>query len=178
MNWKPYVIWAAIAAAAMGLWYEMKPDPAPVNQWSPAQEAHQVADVPKTDITPPKVEVYASSAKQKLNLPPAVQADQHAHVVEATHVRPDDHPETVTTMIDDQTGKTETMIQRDPLPWLAAEQTGELRFDYGLKNGGAKVGRLSVREDLIQVKALHAGVDATLDTDGQYFLGAGVGYKW
>jgi hypothetical protein len=35
-----------------------------------------------------------------------------------------------------------------------------------------------LREDLLQVKALHLGLNASLDTDGAWFVGVGVGYRW
>lgn len=178
MNWKSILTGAGILAAAVALWYVMKPEPAPVGGWQPAKEAPQVAAVPKESIVPPKIEVYTAPAKEKLNLPPSVKQDPHAHVLQSTRVPADDHPQTVTTLINDQTGQTETLVRREALPWLAAEQRGEARLAYGMKNGGVKVGRLSVQEDLVQVKALHAGVNASLDTDGRYFVGAGVAYKW
>lgn len=178
MNWKAYLTAAAILAGAILLWYEMKPAPAPVNDWTPAKTAPQIAAVPKVDINPPKVKVYAPAAKKRLNLPAAVQQDPHTHVLTATRVPADDHPQTVTTLIDDQTGAETTLVRREPLPWLAAEQRGELRLDYGTKGGVRRVGRLTFQEDLLQMKAVHAGVNATLDTDGEYFIGGGVAYKW
>lgn len=178
MNPKAILIAVGILIVAMVLWYETKPTPAPVGDWQTAKHAPQVAAVPKTAITPPKVEVYTAPAKKKLDLPAAVQQDTHAHVVAATRVAADDHPETVTTLLDDQTGAETTLVRREPLPWIAAEQRGELRLDYGMKNGARKVGRLSFQEDLVEVKALHAGVNANLDTDGQFFVGGGVAYKW
>lgn len=177
-NWQKYGMAAAIVAAAVLLWYEMLPAKKPVGEWQPANDAPQVEAVPKTEITPPKVTVYTAPAKKRLNLPAAVQDDPHAHVIDSTRVKADEHPETVTTVIDDQTGQTETLIRKEPLPWLAAEQRGELWMGYGIKNGGAKVARLAFREDFVQVKAMHGGVEANLDSDGTLFLGAGVAYRW
>lgn len=171
------VLFVGLVVLAL-VWNYFKVDPAPVNTSTPAIKAPQVAAIPHQDITPPHVSVYAPAAKKKLDLPPEVQADPKQHVIEATVVASDDHPQTITTVIDDQTGEVQTFVRREPLPWLAAEQRGELRLDVGIKNALARVGRITLREDLLQVKALHAGLNASIDTDGQYFAGGGVGYRW
>lgn len=168
-----------VALLAAGIiWYYATPKLSPVQQWQPAKVAPQIALVHKQDIVPPKVSVYMPVAKRKLDLPAVVQEDPHSYVLDSVRLPSDRHPQTVTTLIDEQTGQTETLVRREPLPWLAAEQTGEARVDIGIKNGMARVGRLTLREDLLQVKALHAGLNASIDTDGQFFAGAGIGYRW
>lgn len=176
--YQPHAIVVAMLAVTAFIWHHYTPKPAPVEQWTPAKPAPQLQATPKTTIAPPKVAVFVPAAKGKLDLPPEVQADPKQHVINATVVASDDHPQTITTVIDDQTGEVQTFVRREPLPWLAAEQRGELRFDVGIKQGLARVGRLSVREDLLQVKALHAGLNASIDTDLQFFVGGGVGYRW
>lgn len=168
----------AVAALMATVWNFFKEVPPPIDKWTPAQQASQVRDVPKVDITPAKVKVYAPKAKDKLDLPPAITNDPDVHVLDTTRVSSDDHPSTITTVIDAKTGEVQTLVRREPLPWLAAEQRGELRFDVGIKNGLNTIGRLTVREDLLQVKALHAGLHASLDSDGRWFAGGGVGYRW
>jgi hypothetical protein len=37
---------------------------------------------------------------------------------------------------------------------------------------------MMVREDLLQVKALHLTANAALDSDGQIFVGGGVSWGW
>lgn len=154
------------------------PAPEPVNEWKPATPDRTLNNVPKVDIAPKKVRVYSASAKTKLKLPPAVQDDPHTHVLGSARLPKDTHPQTVVTTINEQTGEVQTYTRREPLPWLAVEQTGELRLGYGIKNGMARAVRLTLREDLLQVKALHAGINASIDTDGQYFAGVGVGWRW
>lgn len=170
------VLLALLAAGAL-LWLG-RPMPEPVAAWRPAKPDPILRGVPTQDITPPKIKVYAPIAKQKLKLPDPVQADPHTYVLTSSRLPNDTHPQTVTTVINDQTGDVSTITRREPLPWLAIEKTGELRLDYGIKRGLDRVARLSYREDFIQVKAFHAGLTAAIDSDGEYFVGVGVGWKW
>jgi CMP-2-keto-3-deoxyoctulosonic acid synthetase len=106
-----------------------------------------------------------------------------AHVIAATQVKADLHPQTVVTVIDSATGESVTIIKRDPYPWIAATQAGEVRLDYGYRadqfsQAGKMLARLTLREDLLQLKALHIGATATMDSDGQMFAGVGLGYRW
>lgn len=166
-----------ILIAGLVLWM-LQPTPQPVDTWHPAEPDKRLSTVPKVDITPPKVPVYTAPAKRKLNLPDEIKDDPNKYVLTSARLPKDTHPQTVTTVIDKQTGEVQTLFRQEPHPWLAVEQTGELRLDYGIKNGFARVGRITLREDLLQVKALHLGVHATLDTDGAWFAGAGVGWRW
>lgn len=159
-------------------WNYFRDKPAPVGTTVLAKPAAELRGVPRQDIAPPKVPVYAPPAKKKLDLPADVQNDPNKYVLDSVKLPNDTHPHTVTTVIDEKTGEVQTFVRRDPLPWFKPEQTGEVRIDYGIKNGGIRVARLTFREDLLQVKALHVGVNATLDTDGQYFVGGGVGWRW
>lgn len=177
-NLKSLALLAVIITLAIHGWKFLMEATAPINQWTPAQQAPQVDGVPKVGITPAKVNVYAPKAKDKLDLPPTITNNPDVHVLDTTRVSSDDHPSTITTVIDEKTGEVQTLIRREPLPWLAAEHRGELRFDVGIKNGIDTIGRLTVREDLLQVKALHAGLHASLDSDGRWFAGGGVGYRW
>ena len=180
----PYHTIAYIAILAIAGCFYFKPTPAPIGEHVAAKVAPQVKLIPKIEIKPPKVKVYASISKAKLKLPAAELANPDIHVLESSRVAPDLHPQTVTTLIDAGTGETHTLIRREPDPWLAARNTGEIRIDYGYKFGSTsgagfnKVARLTIREDLLQIKALYAGVNAALDSDGQGFVGVGVGYMW
>ena len=175
---KHYLEVLGLFVAAVLLWWHFLPDHAPVGQPKLAKTAPELNGEQKQPITPPKVQAYAPPAKRKLGLPADVQDDPNKYVLDSVKLPNDTHPHTVTTVIDATTGEVQTFDRRDRLPWFRPEQTGEARIDYGIKNGMAKVARLTVREDLLQVKALHAGIHATLDTDGMYFVGAGVGWRW
>jgi hypothetical protein len=172
------VLVAVLLLAAGCAWWYFTPAPVPVDEWTPAQVAPQLAPIPKQTIRPAKVRAYVPAAKAKLKLPDSMLNDQSVYVLDSSLLPSDTYPQTVTTVIDEQSGEVQTVVRREPLPWLAAEHRGELRLDAGVKNGLAKVVRLTLREDLLQVKALHAGINASVDTDGQFFVGAGVGWKW
>lgn len=160
------------------LWDHFTPAPALIGQWIEAAPSKHLAAVPKVEIAPKKLRVYAPQAKKKLNLPDPIQQDDNQYVLASTTLKHDYLPQTVTTVVNSETGESTTITRREAYPWLAAQQTGEIRLDYGIKNGLARVGRLTLREDLIQIKGINLGATATLDTDGSAFAGAGVGVKW
>lgn len=162
---------AVIAGLAVWMWYQ--PPTAIL-----ASPAPQVANQPRVEIAPKKLKVYKQGVKRNLNLPKHVQADPQQHVVAATRIEPTHHAQTVTTVVDASTGDGQTYVNEEPLPWLAQAHSGELRLDYGLKRGFREVGRLSVRQDLIQVKRLRFGIAASVDTDRDYFVGVGIGIQW
>ena len=168
------IVGVIIAAVA---WHLLPPAPAPAAAWVAAAPAPQLFNLPQQIITPPAVRVYAPPAKQKLDLPDAIKNDPAAHVIAATRVPIDPRPQTVTSLIDARTGTVTTLIRRDDYPLLATQRSGELRLDYGYKNAHP-ITRLTLRADLVQIKAAQLGIAATLDTDGQHFVGAGVGFKW
>lgn len=177
-KYKPHLILLAGLVVLATSWQTFRDKPAPVGSTVVAKPAAELRGAQHQDITPPKVPVYAPPVKKKLGLPPVVQDDPNKYVLDSVKLPNDTHPHTVTTVIDATTGEVQTFDRRDPLPWFKPEQTGEVRIDYGIKNGMGTVARLTFREDLLQVKALHAGIHATLDTDGQYFIGGGVGWRW
>ncbi len=175
---KRYLI-PIIALVILSLaWEHFRVNPAPVDATVIAHQAPELKHAPTQDIAPPQVKVYTPPAKKKLSLPATVQDDPDKYVLTSSKLPSDTHPHTVTTVIDAKTGEVQTYDRRDPLPWMAAEQTGEIRIDYGIKNGLFNVARLTFREDLLQVKSLHAGINASIDTDGKYFIGVGVGWRW
>jgi len=178
LTWQEKVIGGLLLIIMSLIWYIFTPKPASVGEWHQEPSAPEIKGIPKENITPSKVAVYSPIAKSKLDLPPDVQNDKDKYVLSTSKLPTDTHPQDVVTIIDKNTGNTETLVRREPYPWLAAEQSGEFRFDYGMKNGGVKVGRFSLHEDLIQVKALHAGINGSLDTDRTYFAGVGLGYRW
>lgn len=160
------------------LWDSFTPVSEPVGQWVEARPSGPVAAVQKEVIHPKALKVYTKPAKAKLNLPATLQQDDNQYVLASSTLKHDYHPQTVTTLVNRETGEATTITRGEPYPWLAAQQTGEIRLDYGIKNGGVAVGRLTLREDLLQVKGVNLGAGASLDTDGAVFVGAGVGFKW
>lgn len=168
-----------LAIGAIGGHYYTKASaPAITEQWTTSQPAPQVAAVPTQKIKPKAVKVYAPKAKQKLELPPEIQNDPNLYVLQSSRLPANAHPATLTTIFDEKSGEVQTYVRHEPLPWFATESTGEARIDYGIKAITGTVARLTVRQDLLQVKALHAGLSASLDGDGQAFIGIGVGWRW
>jgi hypothetical protein len=159
----------AVVAAVLSALYFM-PAEKPADNSRVATEAPDVAKIDKKPITPAKVWVYDDKAKDKLPLPNDIKNNPDEHVFAASKVE----GHTVTTMINLTTGEATTIDHKDPLPWLALVKLNELRLDYGL-NG---VMRLSYRHDIVQIKAFHFGINTTLDSNGSYFIGAGVGYRF
>lgn len=152
--------------------------PVPPNNTQQAQTSPELADVSKTEITPPKVIVYAPEAKKKLNLSADIQNDDKKSVFDSSKIPESDHSTTVTTLIDEDTGKPVTVYSENPLPWLAATKYKEVKLSYGMKNAGVMAGRLEFTDDLFQVKSIHFGINASIDTDSDYFIGAGISFKF
>lgn len=167
-----------LSLLAYFIWDKLTPPPAPVGLWVAATPSKTLKAVPKVTIQPKSLKVYAPAAKKKLNLPPALQQDENEYVIASSTLKHDYHPQTVTTLVDQETGEVQTVTRREDYPWFSPEQTGEARIDYGVKNGGVRVGRLTVREDVLQIKAAHIGATASLYSDRDYFIGLGVGVRW
>ncbi|MDA8260211.1 MAG: hypothetical protein M0Z99_32035 [Betaproteobacteria bacterium] len=150
-----------------------------------APVAPVIAAVPKVDtpVNRGVVRTFKPTAKANLKLPEAVVKNDSQQVTSATIVAPSERRVTVTSVIDAQTGETTAYTKPEPYPWIAVESRGEARLDYGYKltRGSVTpmpVGRLSVTHNFVQLKALHVGVSAALDTDGAAFVGVGLAYRW
>lgn len=177
MNLRAKVEIAAMIAFCVVLWQVSRPKTESAGTITRAMIAPELKHADKQNITPPKVPVYTPSAKHKLQLPPDVQDDPNKYVLASNKLQNDIHTHTITTVINQQTGQVQTYDRRDPYPWLAAEQNGESGIYYGYKRG-TKISRLTFSENLVQLSALHLGAHASLDTDGQFFAGIGIGWKW
>lgn len=178
MSWRARIEIVVLVIFCAVVWYLATPAPAPVNEWHPATPAPQVKPLEKAPVKVQYIYVYPNKAKDSLNLPQPIKDDPAKQVIEATRVQADEHPQTVTTILDITTGKTETLVRIEPLPWLAAEQHGSIGVGYGLTSGLMRGWALNAHEDLLQIKALHFGADGSLFTGGAYFAGVGVAYHW
>ncbi|MFQ6333189.1 hypothetical protein [Methylophilus sp. 3sh_L] len=160
--------------------------PAPV-QTIEATPAPVLINTPLIDMAlsgPVKVYSGGAKTKQKLKLPASVVKDDSKQVIAGTRIEAnDDHPKTVTTVIDADTGESTTYVTTEPLPWLAVDTRGGIGLYTGFKNG-QQVARLQVQQDVLQIKQLHVGaiasVDQPLSGAGQqdYFIGVGAEYRW
>ena len=129
------------------------------------------------------VRVFKGETKANLKLPAAVIADETKQVIAATQVKANLRPQTVSTVINTETGAVESYVKTDPYPWFAIETRGEAKVAYGYKyrhtiGAMAPVVRMQLSYDVVRVKALTAGVQATIDTDRDAFVGVGISYKW
>jgi hypothetical protein len=148
------------------------------NNTQDAKTSPELAGVSKTEITPPKVIVYTPEAKKKLNLPADIQNDNKSSVLDSSHIPESDHSTTVTTVIDSETGKARTVYSEDQLPWFSEKTSKEIKISYGMKNFGIMAVRAEFTDDLFQVKSIHFGINASVDSDSDYFIGAGISFKF
>lgn len=180
---------AAVAAAIFSGWLNhyrsVGVENAPVAVWRVARPSGPVAGVPKvkTAVKGGAIKTYPASVKNNLRLPPVIRDDPAQQVVAATTAQPDDHPQTVTTTVNTDTGETETIIRREPLPWLAWSDRGGAAMYAGIKNGEPTI-RMHLHQELFSVKAVHFGAVASVDQPingpigADYFIGIGGEYRW
>lgn len=170
------IVLAFVAGAAV--YFAFKPDQAPPGVHNTATPAPEVAKVPteRVEIVPP-IQVYKPAAKKKLKLPEPVQQDAAQHVIASSKTANDERQHTITTVIDANTGNATTYDRVDPLPWISVNTKSEVGLYYGYR-GGEQVVRLQGKQELLQVKAMHLGAIATVDSDGETFVGAGLWARW
>jgi len=152
-----------------------------------ATPAKQVEAIPKHQavVKSGTVRVYESRAKIELKLPEAIKQDEAKQVLESTRVNADDHDQTITTVLDTETGDTQTLVRREPLPWIAWRNDGSAAAYAGIKNG-EPTARLEVKQSLFSVKTIRFGAVATVDQplgysardSPDYFVGVGAEYRW
>lgn len=149
-----------------------------------ATPAKVVAYEPKQEVIikkPIKVYKHGQAIKSRIELPDSVIQDPTIEVLSAVEVKQDDHPHTVTTVINTETGDTQTYTRTEPLPWLSFKNSGEAGVYLGMKNGTPAV-RLDMREDFLSVKSVNLGLRGSVDqsSNGQtdIFVGVGGAYRW
>jgi hypothetical protein len=169
------------AALAYGIAWYNRPAPIPAGVTVEAKPAAEVKnEAPSVTIKPPSVKVFKPAVKTNLKLPASVTNDDNVHVLASSKTANDERPHTVTTTIDQRTGEVTTYDRTDPLPWLAVNTKSEIGVFYGLKHGEQAL-RIEGRQELLQIKVLHAGVIGTVDATRQgvdSFIGAGVWARW
>jgi hypothetical protein len=176
MRSETYVL-AAFFAALIVIWWLDAPHAKPVGVSVALPSAKEVVGVATVKETVKVVYVYPKSVKPKLNLPESVVKDDLAKVTATAKLKTADRDYTLTSVINSETGNSLIYARLDPLPILALSHVGEASISYGIK-GSDTVGRLSVSQNILQVKSIRFGVTATLDTDGDYFAGLSANYRW
>lgn len=139
--------------------------------------APQVKGLLTVTVPAKQIQALPPAAKRKLNLPAAVRANPAQHVVSASRVDPDTRPHTITTVMDAGTGQTSTYDIPEPLPLVSTTARGEAGIAYGLRDG-VPMGRLFLRQGLVDIKAARVGLEGQVDQDGRWFAGVTVGVRW
>jgi len=184
-------VFIVAAALAIRYWYKYLDAPPefllePVNVTVPAQPAPDV--VKKSTVAKPikakTVKVYPAAVKDNLKLPQHVLDDPELDVLASSQVPADNHPRTITTVFDRETGQSETYVKRDSLPWFDDRKSGSAGI-YALYGNTGPFARLQVRQELFQVKALHFGAMATIDQPlggnrmpSSAAIGVGMEFHW
>lgn len=185
-----YAVLGCLVVIAAMLWirnWQMESEQNQVGQTVIARPADEVRYVPKVDVqvkAPVKVYKGGAALKNGLKLPKDVVDAPAAEVIASSKIDGrDDHPKTVTTIINTETGESETYVRTDPLPWFAMSSRGGVGMYAGFKNGNPAV-RLQAEQEIFTVKALHFKGVASIDqqTGGpisaDYFVGVGAEYRW
>ncbi len=184
---KPLLISLTIVVTLLTVWamWEKYSTPVPSGSVSKLAEPAPVLRKAPTVKVPIKAPVatYQGQTKANLKLPAAVIAAPEQQVIAAAQVKSDLHPQTVSTVINTETGKVETFAKADPYPVFAIETRGEITTAYGYKIRSGdlvprQTARLQIKYDVVRVKAFTIGAIATLDNDRDTFVGIGVSYKW
>lgn len=158
-------------------WLIFAPNDQPTGTTVIAQPASELKGEVTAAASPRVIYVYRDAVKKKLALPVDVQADANRQVATSSVVRPDIRPHTLTTVVDLSTGEFTVHDKTEPLPWVALTRRGEAGIAYGIKDG-MQTTRIYVQQDLINIKAVSLGAAATLDQDGEWFVGFKAGYRW
>lgn len=160
--------------------FARKPEPISTVATPAAVVAHEA----KTDVVPSApIKVFKRSAviKKKVMLPQAVVDNPKEQVLAASTVESSLHPQTITTLLNTDTGETTTYIKQEPLPWIAMNTHGELSSYIGVKNSIPTV-RIQAKQNLIDVKSVHinavGSVDQSTNGNTDFFVGVGATYTW
>lgn len=166
----------AAVGAAIAIWFaSARHEVAPA---APAQRSPALTGVDTVEAHPKRVVVYAPGAKAKLRLPAGMVQDDAVAVLDSSKLPESDHTQTVTTVLNTDSGQPMTLVSVDPYPMFRFESRKQIGFSYGMTNGGKWLGVATISDDLVQIKALHFGVNASLDTNGAVFVGVGASYYW
>lgn len=165
-EWIKLALISVLILAVVVLMLHKPPEPVPpVNLSVPAKPAPEVKHKPKVEkpLKAKSVKVYSPEVKKELKLPEVVQDDPVKDVVASSQVKADDHPQTVTTVINTETGEFETYTKRDPLPWFGVDRHTQASIEAVINTDGDAIARAQLQGEFAQIKALHLG--GTLGVD-------------
>jgi hypothetical protein len=164
----------ALLAAAWTFWPREKVQ---VGVSAPLPPAKEAKGEPKTPIHPKAVNAYPDKVKAKLSLPDAVVKDPAQKLIGTGRLDAEDRAYTLSTTLDTQTGEAQLYARPDPLPWIGPGKRGAVGIAYGAGDVGIRT-KAYAYHDLLQAKALHAGVRAEIDQRGGWWGGAYVEYRF
>ena len=165
-HWQPLAIGGAVLFSSACLWhlYSQAPE-ATVGVSIPATMAPEIKSLPMVGVEIKKpVKVYAGGAKtkKKLKLPDVIVQDESKSVITSSKVEADDHAHTITTVINAETGESETLDRRDPLPWISFTTKGDAMLAGGVNASGEQAGMVQVRQGILRIKNVTLGVVGTV----------------
>ncbi len=197
-DWKPYmllgivVLVGAVVLVVAGLkfWQSFTGASAPAQARDVAVVATQAPQLaqaePEWIVLPQPVKTYAPKAKAAVKLPQPVQSSTAAVVLESSRIAASDRAQTVTAVLDTETGETRQYVVDEPLPWLDTTVRADAGVYLGLKRGEPTI-RAQARAQIAQVKELRLGVLASADmplngerpgVQAEGFIGVGAWMQW
>lgn len=137
----------------------------------PAKEIKKVVTITKPCTG---IKVYPDKVEKTLGLPEEVRKSPTKDVVASSKIMPDEHPHTVTAVYDSQTMAVSLYDRRDPLPWMTVGTRYTVGVWYG-EGSSVKSHVWLLRGDmeLVRIKSAGLGLTASVNTDGQAFIGVG-----
>lgn len=179
MSYRTILELVAASFLSILLWNESRSHPAPVGQYQSAQVAPEVKNIPREKLNCKPIYVYLPAAKSTTNLPPEIKNDPNKYVLNDSTISSSRRPQELVTIYDAQTGENKTLVRESDYPWLQTLQTGYIGMGYGYTNGITQKGySVFAHEDLLAVKALRFGVDASVQSGGSTFVGVSATWGW
>jgi len=188
-HWRLAIEIALITILSLFLMHELhkitasKPTPAISEIATPAPivQSEPIINAPIKSKT---VQVYknSKSIKAAVKLPDVVVKNDSEKVITSSQLGGvQDNPQTVTTVLNLDTGISTTFVKSEPLPWIATDKRGEVGLYAGIKNGSTAI-RLQAEQNIIDIKSIHlkaiGSIDQLATGKTDYFVGAGGAFAW
>lgn len=156
LPWKRYLFYALVAVgilAALSFSYKLFwPRKAPVQGFIVAAPAEGMPEAPteSVTVTVPLRTYNKQVAAKKMNLPPEIVADPKKEILTTATVPASEGGYTAATVLDTETGVSQTIIKEIPRPWFALGGQTEVGVRAGIgTNGTAAV--VYARQDVFRV---------------------------
>lgn len=196
----PFKLWlaggAVLAALVTGfIWnWSSSPELPLIDIAVPAEEADAVeGDARESVIVSAPIVIYAygKKPKEKLSLPARIIMDDARVITAASVVKPSDFPTDVVSVLDKNTGKTETFLVRKEKEWFSFHTDGAVGVGVGVSDLG-ETARIYARQRAFSIKSIDFGGLVSFDqpmgsvpnnaggpiAGPRYFLGLTAEWKW